>query len=760
MGRLPLLVVLALLWPLAVAHAEPTFDPAAITPYLASGPGAVAMAHFRAGPPKTAAAQLAAYVGNNPKAPDVPQARFLYAVSLMRDGQYDDAAPIFRQLETTYPLLQPYHAYYAARCALEAKKPDRALQDAARVPKGSLLEGDALKLRGDAFEALGQHDQARHAYEAYLKQFPGGARAHAARFRLALALEALGRPAKEALALYRRLYLEAAPDSIADDAEARIKALAAGLPKKQRDLVLSYTAEELTRRGSRFFERNRHQAAEQIFEQALRSRGLSPALECEARFLRAQAVFKQKKARSAPLYEAALAPCERAKDHDRHAKSLYQAARAWSSKGDPKKAIAFYTRLEKEHPTHDYADDALLRHAEVLADQGKDAEAAALLEQMPARYPHGDMVGEALWRLAWRAWRGGKMPDVIRWAQENLRLVPREDVWYAEGRAHYWIARAEERLGDLAKAFMAYERAIREYPLSYYAWLSFLRLQKLDAARAARLREELRDPAPLPAWKFAPRPLFASEGFKRGVELLRLTMGTEARNELQRVGIKAPSHKGAAPPKDQDAAELGWLAALLYDRAANWAQSHSIVRHHLVAFKHEYPKGAGRLRWELGYPRAFPTTMPAAAKAAGVPPELLWAVAREESAFNPTIVSHANAIGLTQLLLKTAQRFAPTGVVVTREKLYDPDLNARLGAGFLGWLSGHFAGNVGLVVPSYNAGEAAVKRWQKERGSWSVDEFIEAIPYDETRNYSKRVLSSYFTYAWLDGFRVPKLPLK
>jgi soluble lytic murein transglycosylase len=758
MRRLAALV--SLLVPVAVVHAD-GFDPAAIAPYLSTGPGATAMAHFRAGPPKTAAAQLAAYVGNHPKAADAPQARFLMAVSLMRDGQHDAAAPVFRQLETTYPLLQPYHAYYAARCSLEAKHPDRALVDVARVPKGTPLEGDALKLRGDAFSALGQHDQARHAYEAYLKQFPGGARAQATRFRLALALERLGRPAGEVLPLYRRVFLEAAPDPLADEAEARIKELAAALPRKQRDLVTSYTAEELLRRGTRFFERNRHPVAERVFEQALKGRGLTAALECEARFLRAQAAFKQRpRARSAPLYEAALGPCEKVKDRDRHAKALYQAGRAWVSKGDPKKAIGYFQRLEQEHPGHAYADDALLRHAEVLEDQGKEAEAAALLERLPQRYPHGDMRGEALWRLAWRAWKAGKPPEVIRWTQANVKSVPREDVWYAEGRAHYWCARAEERQGDLQKAFAAYERAIREYPLSYYAWLSFLRLEKLDAARAARLQQELRDPAKAPPWQLAPRPLFDTVGFKRGVELLRLTLGPEARTELQRAGIKAPAHKGAGAPKDRDAEELGWLAALLYDRAGNWAQSHSIVRHHLKAFTREYPKGAGRLRWELGYPRAYPAIMPAAAKAAGIPPELLWAIAREESAFNPTIVSHAQAIGLTQLLLKTAQRFAPAGVTVTREKLYDPDLNARIGAAFLGWLAGHWGGNLALVVPSYNAGEAAVRKWMKLRGAWSVDEFIEAIPYDETRNYSKRVLASFFVYSWLDGYRVPKVPLK
>jgi soluble lytic murein transglycosylase len=768
MRRVVLVVVLALgVAAPGAAPGRPTaatrasFDPTTLRPYLDRGAGARARAHLDAGDAKRAAADLAAYLKAHPRAADARQAELLHAVALMRDGQYAAAAPLFRRLEKRYPLLQPYHAYYAARCALEAKHPEVAVVDAARVPAGTPLEDDALKLRGDAYSALGQHERARHAYETYLKRFPGGARAQAVRFRLALSLERLGRPPAEILPLYRRVYLQAPPDPIADEAFARLQAVAATLPRPARDAALAFDAAELTRRGARFARRNRSAAAEPILAAALSARGLTPALECEARFLRAQAAFRQRpRSRSAPLYEASLDPCARARDTDRHAKALYQAGRAYTSKGDPQKAMALYARVEAEHPTHPYADDARLRRADLLDDAGDGAAAAKLLEELPARYPHGDMRGEALWRLAWRAWKAGQMSEVVRWTKANLTQVPREDGWRAEGRAFYWHARALERLGDRAQAGAAYERGIRAYPLAYYAWLSLLRLEKLDPRRAAALRKALA-PGKAPAhWRFAPRPLFATAGFKRGVELLRLGLGAEARTELARVGVTAPIGRGAAPPPTDDARELGWLAALLYDRAGQWAQSHSIARHYLVGFKREYPKGAGILRWRLGYPRAFPTIIPAAAQRAHIPPELLWAIAREESAFNPTIVSRAQAVGLTQLLVKTARRFAPKGVRVTRERLFDPALNARIGAAFLGFLRTLWHGNLGLVVPSYNAGEAAVRRWTKERGTWSLDEFIEAIPYDETRGYSKRVLNSYFVYCWLDGTRVPPLPLK
>ena len=131
---------------------------------------------------------------------------------------------------------------------------------------------------------------------------------------------------------------------------------------------------------------------------------------------------------------------------------------------------------------------------------------------------------------------------------------------------------------------------------------------------------------------------------------------------------------------------------------------------------------------------------------------------REESAFSPRIESFANAIGLTQMLIKTAKRFA-NGTAVTREVLQDPAKNLEIGSRFLGFLWKHFDAAAPLAIAGYNAGEGAVDKWLGERGNLAMDEFMETIPYDETRNYTKRVLASYFAYAWLYDAKHPVPPL-
>jgi soluble lytic murein transglycosylase len=125
--------------------------------------------------------------------------------------------------------------------------------------------------------------------------------------------------------------------------------------------------------------------------------------------------------------------------------------------------------------------------------------------------------------------------------------------------------------------------------------------------------------------------------------------------------------------------------------------------------------------------------------------------------------SFANAVGLTQLTAAPAARFAQ-GLPHDRGALRDPAINVAIGARELGQLWNAFDHNAALAIAGYNAGEGAVRRWLQdpERADvMALDEFIEAIPYDETRGYTKRVLASFFAYRWLEpgAGGVPVLPL-
>ncbi|WP_141689910.1 lytic transglycosylase domain-containing protein, partial [Aeromonas sp. EERV15] len=156
-----------------------------------------------------------------------------------------------------------------------------------------------------------------------------------------------------------------------------------------------------------------------------------------------------------------------------------------------------------------------------------------------------------------------------------------------------------------------------------------------------------------------------------------------------------------------------------------------------------YPVGRWRAAWELAYPRPFAAIVAAETKRSGIPEALAYAIMREESAFDPKVASHAQAYGLMQLIVPTAKRMAkPLGLPWSAEALRRPEVNVALGCRFLSVLRNQFSDNPLLAIPAYNAGGGAPKRWIAERPSQSFDLWVERIPYEETRLYTKRVLTS------------------
>jgi soluble lytic murein transglycosylase len=701
-------------------------------------------------------------------------ARFMAALAKANQAKWSDAAAAFETLYRQYPRFAAYHAYNAARCRLRAGQPQLALEWADKVDAGAVSEAEAQLVHLDALRALGRFADAAVAAADFLARFPSGPRRAEATFKQAEAREkvAAAEPKgananaeadadlADITALYRRVWADAPLEEWADRAADRLEAIAATLPPALAKLVRTHIAGEWYARGMVYFDRNRNVESEAAFASALAAPALDADLECQVRYHRAQSVWKQRqRPRAAPLFDEAEAACARAGNRDLHAKALYQGARSWAAGGDRVAAQTHYARVETEHPDHSYADDARVRTAELASDSGDEEAADKLLADVPEKYPKGDLLSEALWRLAFSAWRAERYDDALRWLDENLRRIPHEQIWYAEGRALYWKARVLERRKEPIAARELYVRAIREYPLSFYALLAFARLGERDQKTRATLLRELRDNLKPASFHFSPRALFGEPGFRRAVDLARMGQGSDARRELARMGLQTSGDKHSGTTAQRDEEDLLWIAAILLDRGGVWGASHSIPRYTLTDYRLSYPRAVGATKWRLSYPRAFPDLVAKNTRANQIPEALQLAIIREESAFSPRIESFANAIGLTQMLVKTARRFS-NGATVTRETLMDPVKNLELGSRFLGFLWTRFGKAAPLSIAGYNAGEAAVDRWLAERGKLAMDEFLETIPYDETRNYTKRVVASYFAYSWLyDNKRpVPSIP--
>jgi soluble lytic murein transglycosylase len=611
-------------------------------------------------------------------------------------------------------------------------------------------EAEAVMVKVDAFVAAKRWAEVDTETSTFLTRFPKGPRRAEAMFQHAEALRELGRPAQEIAAAYRRVWAESPTENWATRASERLDDLSKTVPAAEAGALIARSVDDLLSRGMILFDANQNTQAEATFSSALAMPGLDKTVQCKLRFHLAQSVWKQRqRQRAAPLFDQAIAGCREAGERDLLARSLYQGARSYASTGDKDKAIALYAQIEKDHPDHRLADDARLRAAEVYSDDNKEAEAEKLLANLADIYPKGDMAPEALWRLALDRLRDHDDDKALHWLDQELRRYPREDIFYAEGRALYWKARIFERKGERKQARDGYEQAVREYPLSVYTLFSLERLRKVAPAARKELLHELRkhmgDIDKKSPWDFGKQAVFGEPGFLRAVEFARMGLGSEARRELGKLGLRVGKVEATPSAGREDAL---WITAILLDRGNQWNASHSIPRYTLPWFRRTYPNGGRHeAQWRLGFPKAFADVVLKHCHANKVPEALQWAIMREESSFYPRAESFANALGLTQMMMKTAGRFAKWPV--TREALFDPDKNVEIGSHFLAFLLEHYDGAVPLVISGYNAGEGGVDRWLRERGNLELDEFIETIPFDETRGYTKRVLSSYLTYAWL-----------
>ena len=165
------------------------------------------------------------------------------------------------------------------------------------------------------------------------------------------------------------------------------------------------------------------------------------------------------------------------------------------------------------------------------------------------------------------------------------------------------------------------------------------------------------------------------------------------------------------------------------------------------------PSPRSRWAWDCAFPQPYSADVRATAVEEAVDTALVYGVMRQESAFNPAIVSPASAYGLLQLIPDTAAKLAKAEDLKPEDAdeahLVDPAINVRLGTRYLRDLVARFDGQLPLAVAAYNAGEDAVDRWKARGANLDVDTFVERIPYAETRTYVVKVMGNVARYGYL-----------
>jgi soluble lytic murein transglycosylase len=342
-------------------------------------------------------------------------------------------------------------------------------------------------------------------------------------------------------------------------------------------------------------------------------------------------------------------------------------------------------------------------------------------------------------KVRWyRAWSLRKQKDFEAAKTELLGLRDKTENPFDKARFSFWYAKTlnDLKLEDDAKK--EFENIIDADPLSYYSYLAHREIGRPINAKTA-----LRGPASTPIkHRDIPRSLNAHLNPAYVEWLIAVNENLIARDYLE----SALRHYKKT--KDNDAQV--WQTFFHY-YARTGSYQHLFT--HLYSLDTDTRKELIKNNIHFVFPQPYFDIVQTASLKFDISSDFIYSIMRQESSFNPQARSHMDAFGLMQLLPQVAERTAKENNLSYRnaEDLYEPAINIPLGAAHLKELWTKYKGDMVLATASYNASEKAIETWLKTRYRGDTIEFIEDIPYDETRDYVKLVLRNMLTYQSLNA---------
>jgi len=645
------------------------------------------------------------------KAGDSPQRTFLLGVSQLRMGKAEEGLPLLIEAESKLPLAADYAVLYQAEALLKLKRYPEAAAKAASMPKvfpASLLLRRAAKLHADIVCESGDYPAALKAYQAFVEKYPSGSDSVEALFQAARCREETGDRSGSA-SIYRTIWLNNPTAAQSAKSQERLKEL-----EKSGVKSVPYTTEELLKRASTLAAQNEHSNALRVLR-SIPTEGHAPAVAGRIELRSGMALYRLRNWKEA---EKSLTKAAGTTIPGIRSEARFWLAKTLERQDKNERAFELYMELAGEGKKQEYADDALMEAAGLRRSQGCYSEAARLYKQILKNCPDSKFSSRAAWESGWCHYLAGEYAV----AAEVFKPLLKDEA--IREKVLYWLARTLEHTAS-AEADSYYRILLDDYPAGFYAtWYR-------DQKGVRDVREALGQRSAL-----AELPLAA--GFEKPRLLAQLGMADESRTEMTAARKKAGDKKSLFPGLARTYLEMkdysSAIALFLHNRPVKWDT-------------------ASLPLWSAGYPLVYSAPVARYTADNSLSEGLIYALIRAESGFTPAIKSHAGAIGLMQLMPATAKATARENSAFNPQNLIIPDYNIRLGTRHFRDLMKEYDGDVVYSIAAYNAGAAAVDRWRKNYRVLKKDEFIESIPYQETRDYVKKVYASAATYRQLYGLK-------
>jgi len=670
--------------------------------------------------PESAYARLSAFAMRKSSGVLGARAALALGYSDYSKGEFAKAAPWFeRSIED--PLLREYALYWTAENDLGLNQNAEALADLKRLRSdfpNSVITDQALQALGAAALAANQPQEAVAALNGY----PATLKSPALLLLRGECYEKAGQVA-QAAADYQDLYLRFPTADQGRTAAMKLTFLASApgnsTPPVSLDQQETYAA-AIFQAGYWTEAREAYSGILPRVTGADNERAQLRILECGA-FLGA-----------GPTELAAL----KVTDPDVDAERFHALAEVYRALGQDAEMAAAVEGAASRDPQSIWTERALmLAGNDYWVELNRD-QAASYYKRLEESFPDAPDAVPAQWRVGWTSVLK-RQADAAQLLTEHVRRFPKSP--YIPD-ALYWLGRLSEEAGNPAVARSYYDKLVERFPENYFETAAETRLRALgDGTEGDPDVLALIPPAP-PVPKLGEAIPAAAADWKERADALR-SIAFDSSSELE---LRAAYEATGEPRLLFEAAQAAVTAKHVGAAIVAVRQIYPQLESHRFD---EIPLGV----WKTAYALPYRASIQRWSARAGVDPLLVAGLMRQESAFEKAAHSDANAMGLMQLEPETAHIMArKIRIRYSQARLFDPEYNIRLGTFYLSQLEKQFGG-VEWALAAYNAGEDRVTAWTTGQTYREPAEFVDSIPFTQTRDYVEMVSRNADIYRRLYG---------
>jgi len=430
---------------------------------------------------------------------------------------------------------------------------------------------------------------------------------------------------------------------------------------------------------------------------------------------------------------------------DAEAERLYLLSETERSTSDEEAVQRTLDELRQFGPASPWLEQALLSAGNMYLLKRDYDRAIDYFRELQQRFPNGARASFAHWKASWLSFRQGRTDEARKGFEDQIALYPDS----AEiPSALYWRARLAEEDGNPAMARAFYQKLSDRFRNYYYAEFGRQRLKDLHGAG-----ETPKEDAPHYALLDRVPPLSTAGKITATdppednlrVERARLLSNGGLADMAVRELQAAASQEGGtwAPPE----------MARVYQDGGRYDRGIEIMKRTTPNYFAVDIPDLPRPYWEALFPKAYWTDLRKYSVLNGLDPYLVASLIRQESEFNAGALSRANAVGLMQLLPKTGKTVAKQVKLkgYSAPQLYTPAVNLELGTRYFKDMVDKYNGQFEYALAAYNAGSDRVGDWLGQGHYRDPQEFVESIPFTETREYVQAILRNASVYRQLYG---------